>query len=211
LTIAKGGHKLQVPQPGDTESPCDDLTNDSNGDGKAKKKNSFGDPDMDPKSAAVLSELRSQVTGMMAGPFAHRLVDRQWPHKAGGQAGNDLELIGFLSNRMGRPVTDRTQLTSEWNFIVEYASEGRIGNAQVTAAMSQLRQSMSTVDSTATPAEPSTPSGGPTMAAAFQKQLGLKLEATKGPVDTVVVDRFDKAPAGNRWRRDAVSAVQPRV
>ena len=202
LTIAKGGHKLQVPQPGDTESPCDDLTNDSNGDGKAKK----NDSDMDPKSAAMLTELRGQLTTMMAGR-AGRAGERPPSHLASsttngltrlaGRRATIADLTGFLSNQLGRLVTDHTQLTGEWNFLVEYASEGRMGNAGMTAAMSQLRQSMSTVDSTATPAEPSTPSGGPTMAAAFQKQLGLKLEATKGPADTIVVDRFDKTPAGN--------------
>jgi len=32
---------------------------------------------------------------------------------------------------------------------------------------------------------------------AIQKQLGLKLEARKGPIDTLVVDKANETPIGN--------------
>jgi uncharacterized protein (TIGR03435 family) len=204
LSIAKGGHKLRTPQPGDTETPRDALKNNIQGDGKAQTTNSFDDSDMSSKAKAMLGETRSQVTMMMAGragsagapshiasSFVNGLM------RLAGRRATIADLTGFLSSQLGSPVNDHTQLTGEWNFDAEYASEGRIGNAQMTMAVSQIRQSMSGGDSAASSPDPSTPSGGLTMTAAFQKQLGLKLEVTKGPADTVVVDKFDKTPEAN--------------
>jgi uncharacterized protein (TIGR03435 family) len=43
----------------------------------------------------------------------------------------------------------------------------------------------------------SDPDAGPTLEAAVQSQLGLKLEQKKGPVDIVVVDHAEKVPTEN--------------
>jgi uncharacterized protein (TIGR03435 family) len=40
------------------------------------------------------------------------------------------------------------------------------------------------------------PDGSPSIYAAMQEQLGLKLEAGKGPIETFVIDHIEK-PAGN--------------
>ena len=40
-----------------------------------------------------------------------------------------------------------------------------------------------------------TPDAPPDLFTAFQQQLGLKLEATKAPVDVVVIDRIEKPSA----------------
>ncbi len=206
LSVARGGHKLRTPQAGDSESARDALTKNSDGDGKGQKEVPFGDPNLDSKAAAMLSDARAQLAMMRAGR-AESVGGRPPSHIASstvngltrlaGRKATIAELLDFLSNQLGRPVANRTQLEGEWNFDVEYAAEGRTANVQMSAAMSQLKQAMPVADSAPNAGDAPVPSGGLTMASAFQKQLGLKLEAAKGPVDTVVVDKFDKVPAEN--------------
>ena len=40
-------------------------------------------------------------------------------------------------------------------------------------------------------------SSGPSIAAAVQEQLGLKLESGKGPVELLVIDKAEKSPIEN--------------
>jgi uncharacterized protein (TIGR03435 family) len=49
-----------------------------------------------------------------------------------------------------------------------------------------------TPDSIAADAAP-----GPSLFAALQERLGLKLEAGKGPVDVFVIDRVERVPTAN--------------
>jgi uncharacterized protein (TIGR03435 family) len=67
-----------------------------------------------------------------------------------------------LSQIVGRTVVDRTGLTGNWAFELTYS------------------------------AEPSPDSDAPSLFTAIQEQLGLKLEATTGPVDVLVVDRVQR-------------------
>jgi uncharacterized protein (TIGR03435 family) len=67
-----------------------------------------------------------------------------------------------LSQAVGRAVVDRTGLTGNWSFELTYA------------------------------AEPSPSSDAPSLFTAIQEELGLKLEATKGPVDVLVVESVER-------------------
>jgi uncharacterized protein (TIGR03435 family) len=69
----------------------------------------------------------------------------------------------------GRMIVDRTGLAGSWDFDLVFAPEARGPDAP--------------------PADPNAPS----FFTAIQEQLGLKLEATKGPVDVVVIDSIEKA------------------
>ncbi len=73
-------------------------------------------------------------------------------------------LIFSLSNDVGRIVLDQTGLTGKYDFTLKWTPDGQ----------------QETADS------------GPSIFAALEEQLGLKLVSAKGPVDTIVVDRVEK-------------------
>jgi len=84
------------------------------------------------------------------------------------------EFATILSRLVHQPVTNATGLTAKYDVTLSWAMEGIALHG-------------------------SAPSGesGPTIFAALQEQLGLKLEQKKGPVDYIVIDHIDKAPTEN--------------
>jgi uncharacterized protein (TIGR03435 family) len=85
------------------------------------------------------------------------------------------KLADFLSNQLGSPVTDLTGMKGFFDFTLEWAPDARPGEAGG--------------------ASDSTP--GASIFTAVQEQLGLKLEARKGPVEILVIDHVEKIPTGN--------------
>ena len=80
-------------------------------------------------------------------------------------------IIGFLSEALDRTVIDKTGLAGAFDFRLEWAPQRAL-------------------------AEQSDNAGSPSIFTAVQEQLGLKLEAGKGPVDYLVIDHAEK-PSGN--------------
>jgi uncharacterized protein (TIGR03435 family) len=76
-------------------------------------------------------------------------------------------LADVLWGETGRPVFDVTGLTGNYSFVVYFAPEG------------------------------STDASEPSIFAALQEQLGLRLEARKGPVELLVIDHAEKIPTEN--------------
>jgi uncharacterized protein (TIGR03435 family) len=73
---------------------------------------------------------------------------------------------------LDRPVVDNTGLTTRYDFDLEWTpDESQFGG-------------------TLPPGPPDTPQPG--LFAALQQQLGLKMEATRGPIETLVIDRLDR-------------------
>jgi len=90
-----------------------------------------------------------------------------------------MEMLGnILSNTMGRPVIDKTGLTGKYDFVLEWTPE-----AGVDARAQGFGDGIN---------EPAPAPGGPTIFTALQEQLGLRLDAQKGPVQTIVIDRAEK-------------------
>jgi uncharacterized protein (TIGR03435 family) len=90
--------------------------------------------------------------------------------------------VPILSDWVGRPVIDQTGLTGLYDFTLKFAPEGRdAGPLGPTLAL--LGKQVQ-----APPLDPNAPS----LSAALQEQLGLKLEAARGPVEVVVIDRLEK-------------------
>jgi len=108
------------------------------------------------------------------------------------------DLAQRLSQQLNRPVTDATGLTAKYDFTLTYAPEGMNGPMPLMI--------------NGAPPPPPPPGGGapgagpgmpeadappPNLFSAVQTDLGLKLEAKKGPVDMIVVDHVEKTPIEN--------------
>jgi uncharacterized protein (TIGR03435 family) len=77
----------------------------------------------------------------------------------------------FLSDEAGRPVVDETGLSGSYEMTLDWAPDDA-------------------------PA-PNDSAAGPSLFTALQEQLGLKLDPTKGPVETLVIDRAERTPTEN--------------
>jgi uncharacterized protein (TIGR03435 family) len=79
-----------------------------------------------------------------------------------------------ISGQLGRTVVDRTGLSGNWDFELTFAPERPIGALPPGVEPP--------------PVDPN----APTIFTAVQEQLGLKLDATRGPVDVWVIDTIEK-------------------
>jgi uncharacterized protein (TIGR03435 family) len=78
------------------------------------------------------------------------------------------EWVEDLSGQFGRPVIDKTGLTGKYDFLLKY--KGRFDRDRDAADMDPT----------------------PPMDRALQEELGLKVEAAKGPVQFLVIDHIEK-------------------
>jgi uncharacterized protein (TIGR03435 family) len=87
-------------------------------------------------------------------------------------------LISYLGRILQQPVVDETGLTGTFDFHLAYAAS----------------RAPERVDATALP-EASEPA--PTIVQAVEKQLGLRMERRRMPVDILVIDHIERRPVGN--------------
>lgn len=86
-------------------------------------------------------------------------------------------LPGMMSRMLGRTVIDKTGLTGKYDMQMEWTpDETQLGQFQPPAGAER----------------PTFAEGGPSIFTAFQEQLGLKLEAQKGPVEILVIEKVEK-------------------
>jgi uncharacterized protein (TIGR03435 family) len=78
------------------------------------------------------------------------------------------QVVGMLSAQFGRPVIDKTGLAGKYDFVLKY--KGRFDQDR--------------------PADDLDPM--PPMDRALQEQLGLKVEAAKGPAKVLIIDHIEK-------------------
>ncbi len=83
-------------------------------------------------------------------------------------------LVSGLSPQVGRFIDDRTGLTGGWDFELTFAPDAPRGPLPAGVE------------------PPAADPNAPSLFTALREQLGLKLEATKGPVDVLVIDRVSR-------------------
>jgi uncharacterized protein (TIGR03435 family) len=84
------------------------------------------------------------------------------------------QFANSLAGQVGRVVVDRTGLTGEWSFEMTFQGEAPRGPLPPGVELP--------------PVDPN----APTLFTALQEQLGLKLDATKGPVEVTVVESIER-------------------
>jgi uncharacterized protein (TIGR03435 family) len=89
------------------------------------------------------------------------------------------QFVSVLSDLARRPVIDKTGLTGMYDFALKFAPE--TAGAPGPFAMMPGGPTLPPVDPDA-----------PSFVTAVQEQLGLKLESARGPVEVVVIDKFEK-------------------
>jgi len=89
-------------------------------------------------------------------------------------------LAQALSDATGRKVIDKTNITGEYNFKLEWTPEPG---------------QMAPPPGAGNEPPPQPDPSGPSIFTAIEEQLGLKLQATKGPVEVLVIDRVEKPSA----------------
>jgi uncharacterized protein (TIGR03435 family) len=83
-------------------------------------------------------------------------------------------LISVLSRQLDRPILDKTGLKGQYDYTLQWAPED------------------SPTDDGKSGAQPAPESSGPSIFAAIQEKLGLKLEPKKGPMQVLVIDHIEK-------------------
>ena len=89
------------------------------------------------------------------------------------------EMLRALSDLVGRPVIDKTGLAGLYDFNLKFAPESAGSNTMLRLLSPG-------------PPPPAVESNAPSLLAALQEQLGLKLEGGRGPVEVVVIDKFER-------------------
>jgi uncharacterized protein (TIGR03435 family) len=89
-----------------------------------------------------------------------------------------LKLATLIARFTHTPVLDLTAIPGAFEVTLDWARDNSVPSAAPTTA-------------------PTEPADGPSIYEAVQKQLGLKLEKRKGPVDVLVVDHAEKTPLAN--------------
>jgi uncharacterized protein (TIGR03435 family) len=140
------------------------------------------------KGGSKLTSQQSHATGFPVPPpcFISATVLANGAYRMGATDAPMTKLVSMLSTLLGRPVHDATGLEGGYDFQLFWSPDASADNASPRR----------TQDGTPMPNDPDTDSG-PTLFAAIQQQLGLKLESKKDQVDVLVVDHTKKVPTGN--------------
>lgn len=95
------------------------------------------------------------------------------------------DIANRLANSLRMPVIDKTGLTGRYDFTLDYAID-----------LSTIARPPGAVEPPPATAI-SNPTLGPDIAEAAEKQLGLKLNRARAPLDVIIVDHVERVPSEN--------------
>jgi len=187
LVVGKSGSKLKEadPEPAETAQAADGSSAEP---APAKGEVSFGNGEnrvsMKPTSRGMA--INTKETGPM------RIVPAAGSLRMEADRMSMETFAGLLSQYLGRPVVDQTELKGKYRVSLEIAMD-----TVMTMARNMGMNAPGATNSAATPADAaSEPSSGSSLFAAVQ-QLGLRLESRKLPYDIVVIDHVERIPTEN--------------
>lgn len=187
LTVAKSGPTMkesaEAPAPKDDADPAPPPPLPSQ-------------PKIGPDGFPVLPQLAGRGgMFMMMMPGRTRLMGQQQTMQ---------DLATRLTNLLSRPVVDATALKAKYDFTLTFSLEGLnmqgpMGPLPAPPSGGAVAVTGGAGGGGANPSGLFVPEGEapPDLFAAVQAQLGLKLEAKKGPVEMIVIDHIEKTPTEN--------------
>jgi uncharacterized protein (TIGR03435 family) len=154
-----------------------------------------GDGDAPPPPEALPDRPKIGPDGFPIIPVHRGLFGIMMPGRARliGQQQSMQDLATRLTDMLNRPVTDATELTAKYDFVLTYSPEGLNGPMGPMGPMPPPGgAAISGPAARPSDAEPLVDIFG-----AVQADLGLKLETKKGSVEMIVVDHAEKVPTEN--------------
>lgn len=185
LVVAKGGPKFKESDPNDTSGFAPMMGRGPDGDVRA-----VAPPPAPPPPSGGAGRGPDAGPGR-GGPGRGGMMMMAPGHLQAKKTGMD-GLANMLANLMGKPVIDQTELKGSYDITLDYAPD--------------------TAEGLMIPGGPPPPGGGPggegrglmvpdssalSLPAALQKELGLKLEPKKLPLENIVIDSMEKVPSEN--------------
>ncbi len=104
------------------------------------------------------------------------------------------DFAAMLGNMLKRPVVDETGLSGKYDFTLTYSRDGLPGLPGMPVPPPPPPEAAAPPGAAPRPAESDSL---PSLFSAVQSQLGMKLDAKKGPVEMIVIDHIGKAPTEN--------------
>jgi uncharacterized protein (TIGR03435 family) len=101
------------------------------------------------------------------------------------------EFSKLLDGTMDRPVINKTVVAGKFDFQLEFAPE-----EEIMPGSTRIGPLPGGPDAGVAPPVPASDLGGPSIFTAVQEQLGLKLQAAKGPGEFLVIDSVER-PSDN--------------
>lgn len=132
-------------------------------------------------------KLKEAETGPAATPKRMMMMDGSGLLKMDLKGATMSALVDMLGGQVDRPVTDATGLTGSYDIAMEFAPDPAIMGMKMGGIGQPPPVTGNAPDL----------NGAPMIFSALTDQLGLKLEARKGPVEHLVIETVEKAPTEN--------------